>query len=86
MELTATAKFQFGRRLGALLIVAYETLVHSLVFAAHGVDAQHGLGVTERRAVLHPRDALDRIALRLARQRRRASVVDRLHLRLDIGR
>ena len=82
-EFTSSAEFEFGRGLGALLVVADEALVHSSVLSAHGVDTQDVVVVAEQDAVFHPADALDRIALRIARQRGRAPVIDRLHLRVD---
>lgn len=68
------------------LIVPDEALVHPPVLLLDRVDPEHGIVVADVFAVLHPADALDRVALVVALEAGRTSVVDHLLLRLNLHR
>jgi len=66
------------------LIISDEALVHSPVLLLDGVDPQDGVAVANVLAVLHPADALHRVALVVALEAGRPAVVHHLLLRFDL--
>ena len=81
---TANCKFvKQSKNCLSHLIIPDKALVHSPVFLLDRVDPEHGVAVSQVFSILHPADALDGVALVVALEVGRTTVVNDLLFRLD---